>query len=250
MDRKVVGLIGLAGSWWHDRKERKERALRRKLKDRHGRRPECLEETPGLLRRLFNAREAQLEAIRALSVGAQDWHPDLLSRLAEDYRERTLVVVDAQTQFVAGGGEEWFLEMEALISRAVRRGWPIIFLEFEGEFGDTVERLLRLVEGYERAVRVSKGQWSGVGEVSRTCREQGFGTGIFQLCGAFTDQCVQATARDLSLNFRPCLVEVVVKACAAYNELATPPEPYDWFSFPMGENIELVHGARISATAD
>jgi len=247
---KVIGLVGLAGSWLADRKERKERALRRRLKDRHGRTPECLEETPGILRRLFAAREEQLEYIRnstsAASGSSADPRFDRLKHLVDDSRERTLVVVDVQTQFVAGASEDMFLELEALVLRARRRGWPIIFLEFEGEFGDTVERLLKLVEGYERAVRVYKGQWSGVGEVSKTCREQGFGTDLFQVCGAYSDQCVQATVRDLSLNFRQCLVEVVVKACAAYDEMATPPDPYDWFSFPMGENIRLVRGARTS----
>jgi len=244
---KVVGLVGLAGSWLADRKERKERALRRRLKDRHGRTPECLEETPGILRRLFAAREAQLDAIRNIGSDFSDWSQlDRLKGIADASRERTLVVVDVQTQFVAGASEDMFLELEALVLRARRRGWPIIFLEFEGEFGDTVECLLKLVQGYERAVRVTKGQWSGVGEVSKTCREQGFGTDLFQVCGAYSDQCVQATVRDLSLNFRQCLVEVVVKACAAYDEMAIPPDPYDWFSFPMGENIELVRGARTS----
>ncbi|MBS1991916.1 MAG: isochorismatase family protein [Cyanobacteria bacterium SZAS LIN-3] len=218
--------------------------------DRRGRRPECLEERPGLLRRLFDERERQLEVIAGRSARVADSSSvaagagDLLHGLVADSAERTLVVVDAQNDFVKGASEEYFLELEALVLRARRRGWPIIFLEFFGRYGDTIERLLKLVDGYPRAVRVKKYEQSGVGEVAKTCREQGFGTDIFQLCGAYSDHCITATGRDLALNFRRSLVEIVTRGCVSFGETGTPPEPYDWFSFPMSANIRLVRGAR------
>lgn len=142
-----------------------------------------------------------------------------------------LVVVDVQPHFKHSGEEAFLACVEKEIVRAVNDGLPVIIVEYVG-FGDTYERLTKHLEGYTRVRRVSKNRRDGSVEILEACREAGFGTAFFRVCGLYTFECVAETVEGLAQRSPGCRIHVVEEA------LMSP--VIGWGMFPVVANASLV----------
>lgn len=159
--------------------------------------------------------------------------------------DTVLVVIDMQPRFLPDGGDLHSPEaMRALsgvaceIERAMRRGMPIILVEYK-RYRPTHPYLMRLLTdvGYERFKVVKKGQMDGSKAVI-------FGCGLlnvkqprrFRVCGTYTHYCVEETVLGLASKRARSVIDVVMSAC-------TDPSGNRWFAFiPAGTraNVFLV----------
>ncbi len=142
-----------------------------------------------------------------------------------------LVVVDVQPYFKYSGEECFLAAVEKEIVRAVNDGLPVIIVEFIG-FGETYERLTRHLKGYPRFKRVEKNRRDGSAEVLEACREAGFGTAFFRVCGLYTFECVAETVEGLAQKAPGCRIHVVKQALI--DKVA------GWKMFPEVANASLV----------
>ena len=157
--------------------------------------------------------------------------------------DTVLVVIDMQPRFLPDEGDLQSPEaMRALsgvareIRRAMRRGMPIILVEYK-RYAPTHEYLVELLAGYTRWRVVKKGQMDGSKAVLFACGLLGLKhPSRFRLCGTYTHYCVEETVLGLSRKRPRSLIDVVKSAC-------TDPSGNRWFAFiPAGTraNVFLV----------
>jgi hypothetical protein len=101
------------------------------------------------------------------------------------------------------------------------------------EMGPIHPRVRQLLAGYKRVLMVGKEQWNGAREILKTCREFGFSTGNFRICGFYTHRCVQSTVRGLKVLMPECRIAVVKDACDDY-------EGNRWSTFPKLPGVFFV----------
>ncbi len=142
-----------------------------------------------------------------------------------------LVVVDVQPYFKYSGEERFLAAVEKEIVRAVNAGLPVILVEFAG-FGDTYDRLRRHLRGYPLFERVTKNRRDGSLEVLEACRERGFATSFFRMCGLYTFECIAETAEGLAKNEPGCRIHLVKEALTD--------KVMGWKMFPVVANASLV----------
>jgi nicotinamidase-related amidase len=157
--------------------------------------------------------------------------------------DTVLVVVDMQPGFLPDGGDPGspaakraLLGVAREIKRAIRRGMPIVVVEYRRHAG-THPQLMQLLKGYARYRIAKKGQMDGSKGVLHACREMGLRQPpAFRVCGTYTHYCVEETVLGLSRKRRRSVVEVVRSAC-------TDPSGNNWELFAPAftrTNIALV----------
>ena len=125
----------------------------------------------------------------------------------------TLVVVDMQPVFEASRKPDVIAGVAQQILTAVQNNWAIVFLEYRGS-GRTHQGLLKLAQGYNRKLKVSKLRDDGSSEVIRALRRRNFLAENFVVCGVNTDACVFDTAYGLAHKLG-ANVRIVRNACGS-----------------------------------
>jgi nicotinamidase-related amidase len=145
-----------------------------------------------------------------------------------------VVVVDMQRYY--DYRKQTLQAVERLLSEAVSRGAPVVFLE-QVDSGDTDCLLLDVVAGYPHYERVSKQGQDGAAEVLEVAVRRGFTVEHIYVCGVYTDQCVAATTRSLSERLPDSRIVVHKEACEGRAERSVS---WSWMMFPARRhNVEL-----------
>ncbi|HEY9774725.1 MAG TPA: hypothetical protein V6C81_13270 [Planktothrix sp.] len=148
----------------------------------------------------------------------------------------TLAVIDPQLYCLPSKedlpGYGPLLEVEREIATAKQLGCDIVIVIYP-EMGPINPRINQLLRGYNRVIRVEKQQWIGARQLLAGCREFGFNTNFFRVCGWYTHRCLQTTVQGLSRALPNCRIQVVKKACDDI-------EQNRWNTFPKLNNVELV----------
>jgi nicotinamidase-related amidase len=147
--------------------------------------------------------------------------------------ETTLVIVDMQPYFRASQHPDTLAAVEREIRSAISNESAIVLLEFE-DSGDTDARLMRVLRAYPRLAVKLKTTDDGSAWVTAACREHGFGTKHFRVCGVNTDACVLATVLGLTRRLPHCTVEVVKDACNSGNT------GYNWGDYRNQRNVVVL----------
>lgn len=125
-----------------------------------------------------------------------------------------LVVMDMQPGFTAAQDAitKWFVKQE--VTRAREEGRPIVIVEYDPhEMGETFDDIRALVEGYELAVIITKGDDDGSAEILHICEKKGFPIASFRMCGVNSDACLLESIQGLADKLPECSITVVQDAC-------------------------------------
>lgn len=127
----------------------------------------------------------------------------------------THIVVDMQPGFAEASANPWTIAVnEYLLKRAVEEGRAVVVLENTPKLkGHTFPRLLRVLEGYRRAVVVSKYDDDGSKQVIETCQRYGFDDSQFEGSGVHTDACVLATLNGVATLRPHSCVRAIREGC-------------------------------------
>lgn len=152
-------------------------------------------------------------------------------------REATLVIVDMQTFFPAAQNPKTTKAALDLLLLGIERGWAVVYLEHQG-WGQTIDLLLdpvlKLGAEAEKICRFrTKNAWDGSSQVEDACRQSGFPSEEFVLCGVNTHECVADTVIGLTSRFPLSRLTVVKSACNC--ETGLP-----WSQFYKAFNLRLV----------
>jgi len=129
----------------------------------------------------------------------------------------TLVVIDMQEQFETATVPRLVGNVLELIGSAMEKGWGIVVLEINGNnLHPTLSIIREKLRGYNRHLICSKSVDDGSMEVSFVCKEEGYDTSEFYVCGVITNQCVAATVIGLSRRFEDAKIRVVKKCCRTF----------------------------------
>ena len=135
-------------------------------------------------------------------------------RLAIMRAKELLIVVDMQPKFEVSCDVEVLEAVASQIRAAKRRGWPICFLEFDGNFGSTHKVLRELASDYSKHDYVYKSEADGSLQIADWLKgNPQFWAGIFRVCGVNLHCCVKHTANGLAHKFPENIVKVLRKAC-------------------------------------
>ena len=129
--------------------------------------------------------------------------------------------------------EATIIAVEAEIRRAIENKQPIVVLEY-AKYPATHERLLRLLEGYDKFVIETKRDDDGSTEVIEACLFNSYSGEAFRVCGVNALGCVKATVLGIADKLDESKIDVVKAAC---ND---DWKPGQWSSFPRRNNIRLV----------
>ncbi len=125
-----------------------------------------------------------------------------------------LVVMDMQPGFPAAQDAitQWFVKQE--VTRAREEGRPIIIVEYDPhEMGHTYESIKVLLEGYENTDTITKSTDDGSSEILKCCRDKGFSTLDFRMCGVNSDACLLESIQGLVEKLPQCRITVPQDAC-------------------------------------
>lgn len=152
-----------------------------------------------------------------------------------------LVVIDMQPGYPASQDAitQWFVKQE--IARARQANQLILIVEYHAhEMGETYPAIMELVEGYDRAVVVSKDGDDGSAEILQACAARGFSLHSFRMCGVNSDACVLESVQGLVDKQPGCSITVVQDACNCLTGRANDVWYEDFPAIP-NVNVEL-HG--------
>jgi nicotinamidase-related amidase len=131
----------------------------------------------------------------------------------------TLVVVDMQVLYSEAQGQEVIQSVRSLIAQAKEDRASIVVLEHAptGASEDsikTIDAIKEEVGSYSQSCTLKKEGHGGGKEVLAACKEKGFPTSTFRICGCYANCCVKATCEDIAqiLN-NTAKIEVYRKAC-------------------------------------
>lgn len=147
-------------------------------------------------------------------MGTDSRHGVMETSPADLAGETVLVVIDMQPGYKASQDAitQYFVEQE--IIRARERNQPIVVVEFDPhEMGHTYPRLLRHIEGYSRAVVITKRGDDGSKELHEALVRHGFSVYSLRLCGVNSDACVLETIQGFVVRVPSCRVTVPQDAC-------------------------------------
>jgi nicotinamidase-related amidase len=162
------------------------------------------------------------------------------------FNQSILVLIDMQEKFEASLERRTIEAVQSEITLAQKDKRPIIILEYgdpnQWKYpqsiyrGDTHAELMDLLlqpRRYDKLVIAEKFGNDGSALVLHWCRQLGFDTSAFRVCGVNTDACVSATVFGLAVRRPRSRIEVITDACN------TSWKSFDWSSFPHRSNIVL-----------
>ena len=132
--------------------------------------------------------------------------------------KKTLVVVDMQDDFLVhfqDDGANLVDRCKRLIKLASKRGWSIVFLEFN-DCGETVHELTSaaLNENHCNVFFATKDMRDGSKQVETLVWKNELPTD-FVVCGIFTEQCVISTVKGLHVRMPESKIALAWEACGA-----------------------------------
>lgn len=89
---------------------------------------------------------------------------------------------------------------------------PIVILEY-AKYPATHERLLQLVEGYDKVAIETKREDDGSEELLEACIGNEYFQNVYRVCGVNTLQCVQRTVLGVADRLEDSRIDVVKDAC-------------------------------------
>jgi nicotinamidase-related amidase len=122
---------------------------------------------------------------------------------------KTLVIVDMQPGFIGVSEKPIIPNVIKSVQYAIRQGWPIVVVEFEG-YGETEVDVMAEVLKSPQYEIVTKHQCSGGEEVSEACHKRGWPNN-FVVCGVYGDQCVSDTIATL-VDIHGTVVDIIKNA--------------------------------------
>lgn len=127
--------------------------------------------------------------------------------------EKTLIIIDMQTEFMNHYGDEESIvpAICSLIECARRHEWPIIVLEYEMN-GITIEKIRNSLEGYHRQKTVYKIRNDGGQEVLECMDNHPAWPLNLLVCGIYGNACVPSTVAGLFGNSDAVEIDVVTDA--------------------------------------
>jgi nicotinamidase-related amidase len=96
--------------------------------------------------------------------------------------------------------------------RAISRHEWIVRVEMDG-FGDTVDSLMKELEGYDRCLQVKKSTPSGAAAILARAAELGLAFDTIKVCGLYKNLCVKATVIGLWRKLKKRQIFVIEEAC-------------------------------------
>lgn len=128
--------------------------------------------------------------------------------------DQVLVVIDMQDKFRASNDQQTIYFVKQEILRAKQLGMAVIIVEFDPhEMGSTHREITDLLEGYDRAVTITKTANDGSEEIIEACLDNGFWMEDFRVCGVNSDACVLETVTGLLGRVSSCQITVIQDAC-------------------------------------
>lgn len=127
--------------------------------------------------------------------------------------EKTLIIIDMQTEFMNHYGDEESIvpAICSLIECARRHEWPIIVLEYEMN-GITIEKIRNSLEGYHLQKTVYKIRNDGGQEVLECMDNHPAWPLNLLVCGIYGNACVPSTVAGLFGNSDAVEIDVVTDA--------------------------------------
>jgi hypothetical protein len=161
--------------------------------------------------------------------------PDILDDDERNNGQVSLIVSDVQRCF--GSCTEALLQaVERQVKLAIQRHWWIIVLEYDScNRGRTHERILKLLEGYDRWTWWDKGRVNGGGpQVEMSCFDFRFASNVFRVVGVNTDECNIDTITGVLRRFPRSLIRVIREACNTDSGRDDP-----WEKYPNVPNLAI-----------
>ena len=150
---------------------------------------------------------------------------------------KTLVVIDMQTDFSAAR-PDWIRQaVLAQINRARDSNMAIVVLEYLSReplrfYGVTHEELIAAARGHSHFTMRAKAVPDGSECVAAACQAMSVAEEEFVVCGVNTHACVEATVLGLFNLFPTCRIEVVANACNDF-------QGNNWSAFPLRDNLTV-----------
>lgn len=114
-----------------------------------------------------------------------------------------LICIDMQTPFLGADNADQILAMVELCREARRLNRHIFLIE-DTHGMRTEQRILEVVEGYDKLHTLSKSQWDGSLQVAMKCTELRIEPSSIDVGGAYDSQCVSATLIGMRDQWFPC----------------------------------------------
>lgn len=137
--------------------------------------------------------------------------------------KKILVIIDMQIRFSASRKPETRSAIIGLITKARKKHWPIMLVEYANPCGcsdeeqETWPDIRAALAGYDDVAFVVKCDDDGSCEVIKSRDTYWPDINNFVLCGVNTDACVKHTARGLDKR-RAALIEIIAPACNSITE--------------------------------
>lgn len=144
-----------------------------------------------------------------------------------------LVVVDMQLGFCASLNEATIDAVAGEIEKAKSAKLPIVILEY-AKYPKTHERLLQMVDGYDKLAIETKPENDGSTELLEACIGNEYFQNVYRICGVNTLACVQSTVLGIADRLEDSRVEVVKNACNDETGANV------WHKFAKRPNVQLV----------
>lgn len=133
---------------------------------------------------------------------------------------KTLVIIDMQPEAPAARDEQVMAAVHAEIDIAKENQWPICIVQVpcldfyirKIALKPTHESIMQKLKDYPHYTVVDKDTTDGGYVLIAACKDKGYNTSHFRVCGVLTEACVFETVRTLSHRFN-ATVEVVKAAC-------------------------------------
>ncbi len=123
-----------------------------------------------------------------------------------------LVIIDMQSEYKITESSILLNKIVKHIRYSKKRQDPIIIVELE-DMGLTHPEIMKEIMGYNRYKKVIKAEEDGSLEITRVLQEMGILRGILNVCGIFSEDCVEKTA--IGLMNKGFKVDIIEEACCS-----------------------------------
>lgn len=152
--------------------------------------------------------------------------------MRQQQEQLVFVMIDMQTDFETSKNPYTQMNVERELRRAVDEDAYVIVVEYVG-YGETHGRLMKVLVGYPRLLRVSKRWNDGAQAIAEACKSLNLSNIRFRVMGVNTHACVYMTVEGLIRHFPSSTIEVVKDACNSTHG-------NHWDQFPKATQIALV----------